>query len=76
MGVLRSGGDTTFAMFLDLGAVWLYAIPVAFLGAYILKLPIYIVIGLVSMEEVIKFTIGYLRFKSGRWLKNLTEDWD
>lgn len=73
MGILRSGGDTTFAMFLELGAVWLYGIPVAFLGAFVLKLPVYIVIGLVSLEEVIKFTIAYLRFKSGRWLKNLTE---
>jgi putative MATE family efflux protein len=73
MGILRSGGDTTFAMFLDLGAVWLFGIPVALLGAFVLKLPVYIVIGLVSLEEVIKFIIGYLRFKSGRWLKNLTD---
>ncbi|MBN1696951.1 MAG: MATE family efflux transporter [Spirochaetales bacterium] len=73
MGILRSGGDTTFAMFLDLGAVWLYGVPMAFIGAFVLKLPVYIVIGLVSLEEVIKFTVGYLRFKSGRWLRNLTE---
>ena len=73
MGILRSGGDTRFAMFLDVGTVWLYGVPVVFIGAFILKLPVYYVVAMVSMEEVIKFSIGYIRFKKGKWVRNLTE---
>ncbi len=73
MGILRSGGDTRFAMFLDVGTVWLYGVPMVFIGAFVLKLPVYYIIVLVSLEEVIKFSIGYIRFKKGIWLKNLTE---
>lgn len=73
MGILRSGGDTRFAMFLDVGTVWLFGVPMVFIGAFVLKLPVYYIIALVGLEEVIKFSIGYIRFKRGFWLKNLTE---
>ena len=34
----------------------------------------YYIVALVSIEEVIKFSIGYIRFKKGIWLKNLTDE--
>jgi putative MATE family efflux protein len=32
VGVLRGGGDTKFSMILEMGAVWLVGVPLAFLG--------------------------------------------
>ena len=41
VGVLRSGGDTKAALFLDVTGVWIIGIPLAFLGGIFLGLPIY-----------------------------------
>lgn len=72
-GVLRSGGDTTFAMFAETGCVWLVGVPLAFIGALVLQLPVYFVVLLVQIEEVIKFFITSYRFKSRKWVKNLVQ---
>lgn len=73
VGVLRGGGDTAFSMKLELVSVWLIGVPVAFIGVLIFKLPIYIVVGLVSLEEVVKAIIAYPRIKSKKWIRNVTE---
>jgi putative MATE family efflux protein len=73
VGVLRSGGDTKFSLFLDTFGVWFIGIPFAFAGGILLRLPIYIVILLVSLEEVFKIILGFRRFITGRWVNNLID---
>lgn len=73
VGILRSGGDTRFSMFLEIGSVWLIGVPLAFFGALVWKLPIYWVIALVSLEEIVKASIGIPRVISKKWLKNVVE---
>jgi putative MATE family efflux protein len=73
VGVLRSGGDTRYSMLSELGSVWLIGIPMAFLGCTVFKLPIWYVYLLVGLEEVSKGILGYVRVKSGRWLKDLSK---
>jgi putative MATE family efflux protein len=72
VGVLRAGGETKVAMKIDLSTVWLIGVPLAFIGAIILKLPVEYVFLLVTMEEVIKAFLGIPIIKSGKWIKNLT----
>jgi len=72
VGILRSGGDTTFCLLLDTGGVWLIGIPIVFIGGLVLQLPIYIVYALVQIEEVVKLIIGIPRLVSKRWINNLT----
>ncbi|MBP1927226.1 putative MATE family efflux protein [Sedimentibacter acidaminivorans] len=72
VGVLRGGGDTTFSMFLEIGSVWLIGVPMAFVGALILKLPVYFVVALVSVEEIVKAIISIPRVMSKKWIKNVT----
>lgn len=71
VGILRSGGDTTYTAILDFGAVWLIAIPMAFLGAYVLELPIYITYAMVYSEELIKVILTTKRVNKNKWLKSL-----
>lgn len=71
VGILRSGGDTTYTAILDFGAVWLIAIPMAFLGAYYLELPIYITYAMVYSEEIIKAIFTTMRVNKKKWLKSL-----
>ena len=74
VGVLRGGGDTTFSMWLDAGAVWLVGVPLAFLGSVFLNIPVHWVTALVSLEEVVKAIIGIPRLISKKWIINITED--
>jgi len=72
VGILRSGGDTTFSLLIDLGGVWLVGVPMACLGGLLLKLPIYYVYAMVSCEELFKVILGLPRILSKKWINNLT----
>ncbi|KYH34761.1 multidrug resistance protein MdtK [Clostridium tepidiprofundi DSM 19306] len=71
VGILRSGGDTRFSLFLETGCVWLIGVPMAFLGALVWQLPIYWVVTLVSLEEVVKSIIGFPRVLSKNWIRSV-----
>ncbi|MDR2132625.1 MAG: MATE family efflux transporter, partial [Clostridiales Family XIII bacterium] len=68
------GGDTKFAMFAEVGAVWLIGVPLAFVGALWLRLPVHFVVLLVHIEEFVKMFLIGGRFLTGRWIKNLVRD--
>ncbi|MFA9423862.1 MAG: MATE family efflux transporter, partial [Sedimentibacter sp.] len=72
VGVLRGGGDTTFGMILDAGTVWIIGVPLAFAGAMIFHLPVYLVFAIVTIEEVIKIILIIPRILSKKWIKNIT----
>jgi len=74
VGILRSGGDTKACLILDCIGVWLIGIPMAFGGGLVLKLPITIVYAMVMTEEIFKFILGYKRYRSKKWLRNLTSE--
>ena len=74
VGILRSGGDTKFALFLEVGTVWLVGVPLAFLGALVWNLPIYYVVAVVSLEEIVKMAIGVPRIISKKWMKNVVSN--
>ena len=71
-GTLRSGGDTRVGFLLDTGTVWLVGIPMALIGAFVLKLPIIWVYVMVMTEEFVKFGIGLARVLSKKWINDLT----
>jgi putative MATE family efflux protein len=75
-GTLRSGGDTKFAMFCEVGTMWLIGVPLAFLGALYLRLPVYTVVLLVQAELLVKSLILRKRYRSGKWLKNMIQGMD
>jgi putative MATE family efflux protein len=73
VGVLRSGGDTLFSFFLDGVIIWVVGVPMAFLGAFVLELPVYGVYFLIMSEEILKFTLGLWRYFSRRWVHDLAQ---
>ena len=72
-GVLRSGGNTQYTLVIDLIGTWLFGVPLAFISAYVWKLPIYLVYFILSLEEVVRLMIGIGVFRKGNWMKNLTD---
>ncbi len=74
VGILRGGGDTKFSAYLEILAVWLVGVPMAYLGVLVFKLPVHLVFASVFMEEVVTSIIGFNRVKSGKWVKNIIDD--
>jgi len=71
IGALRAGGDTRYAMFTELFSIWFIGVPLALLGGFVFKLPVYGVYLLVLVEEVVKAFIIVLRFTSRKWIHDL-----
>jgi Na+-driven multidrug efflux pump len=71
VGIMRSGGDTRFALFADIGPMWLIGMPMALLGAFVLRLPVYWVVLMVLADEATKFVVSLWRVLSGRWINNV-----
>ena len=75
VGVFRSGGDTLSGMLMDLGSLWLIAIPMAFLAATVWHLPFMWVLVIAYLgEDIPKSTLCLWHFISLRWLKPVTEE--
>ena len=71
LGALRAGGDTRYAMFMELFSVWLIGVPCALIGGFVLHLPVYGVYALVLLEEAVKAVIITRRFLSRKWIHDL-----
>jgi Na+-driven multidrug efflux pump len=71
VGVLRAGGDTRFSLFLDGIIIWLVGVPMAYIGANVLHLPVYFVYLCAMSEETAKWILGMWRYRSRRWINNL-----
>ena len=72
VGILRAGGDTRFSLFLDGIIIWIVGVPMAYLAAFVLNLPVYFVYLFAMSEEAAKWVLGILRYRSRKWINNLT----
>ncbi|MGM0380075.1 MAG: MATE family efflux transporter [Bacillota bacterium] len=72
VGVLRGGGDTKAAMMIEIAGVWGIGVPMAYIGAVWLSLPVHWVIAFIYCEEIFKAIIGFKRLISKKWINNVT----
>lgn len=73
-GVFRAGGDTRFGLICDTIDMWGYAVPLGFFAAFVLKLPVLWVYFLLCTDEFVKWPWVIRRYRSGKWLKNITRE--
>ena len=72
VGILRAGGDTKFGLLLDVTTMWGCSIFIGFLAAFVLKLDVTTVYIILMSDEIIKIPLSLLRFRSKKWIKNVT----
>ena len=72
--VLRCGGDSRFGMLLDTLAMWGWAVPIGLFTAFVLKLPPLIVYVFMCTDEFVKMPFAVHRYRSGKWLNNITRE--
>lgn len=73
-GVFRAGGDSKFGFICDTIDMWCYAVPLGFFSAFVLKLPVMWVYFLLCTDEFVKWPWVIKRYRSEKWLKNITRD--
>jgi len=71
IGALRAGGDTRFALVMEICSIWLIGVPAAYFAAFVLHLPVYYVYLFVILEEVAKAFASAWRFRSRKWIHDL-----
>jgi putative MATE family efflux protein len=73
IGVCRAGGDTVFCMIYDIVMMWLIALPAAALASFAVQAPVWVIYLAIVIEEPFKAILGLWRFRSGKWLHNVTK---
>lgn len=73
-GIFRAGGDSRFGFVCDFIDMWCYAVPLGFIAAFGLKLPVMWVYFLLCTDEFVKWPWVFRRYRSRKWLKNITRD--
>lgn len=74
VGILRTGGDTKYVMWLDTIGVWCVGLPLAALGVYF-QVPLFIIYFGANCHEIIRAIIGVRRTLTKKWIQNIIEDY-
>lgn len=74
VGIFRPGGDTTMSMITEIGALWMFAVPMTYLAANVWHLPFLAVYAVMYLCEDIPKAIIFLTYwRSGKWVKPVTD---
>ena len=73
-GILRGGGDTRFALVLDLISFWAIVIPLSYLAAFRWHASPIVVVMLLNSDQVFKCIPAFLRVNRFRWVHSLTRE--
>ena len=73
-GVFRAGGDTKFGLICDTIDMWIYAVPLGFFAAFVVKLPVLWVYFLLCTDEFVKWPWVIHHYRKGEWAKNITRE--
>lgn len=74
VGIFRPGGDTNMGMMVELLVLWCFSVPMTFIAANLLHLPFLAVYATMYLcEDIPKGIIFFFYWRSGKWIKPVTE---
>jgi putative MATE family efflux protein len=71
-GILVGGGDTKFIFWYTTIVMWGFTIPFAMLAAFVFNWSPLTVFTILKMDYVIKGIVGFIRYFSKKWIKDVT----
>lgn len=71
-GIIRSGGKTSYVMWIDFIGTWLFGVPLGLVSAFVWKLSIPYVYLFLSMEECVRLLISLWLFRKKVWIKRIS----
>ncbi|MDD2971284.1 MAG: MATE family efflux transporter [Lachnospiraceae bacterium] len=72
-GIFCAGGDSKFGFLCDTITLWCIIVPLGFIAAFVLKLPVLTVYFIVNLDELIKLPAVYKHYKKYKWVNDLTK---
>lgn len=73
-GIIRSGGETKYTLFLDVVGTYAIGLPLGLISAFVLKLPVQAVYAILSVEEIWRLFMGIRRVQSKKWIKQVYKE--
>lgn len=73
-GCFRGGGDSRYGFIMDTIMMWLVALPLMALAAYVFKFPPIWVYFVMTLDEYEKMPFIFMHYKKYKWMKNITRD--
>ena len=74
VGVFRAGGDTKFALVADVFPLWFGSVLISAFAAFYLNLSPKLVYILIMSDEIIKQPLIFWRYRSKKWINNVTRE--
>lgn len=74
VGIFRAGGDTKFGLFVDVTTMWCGSILMGAICAFVFHWPVAWVYVVLMSDEILKIPLTVWRYKSKKWLRNVTRD--
>jgi putative MATE family efflux protein len=74
VGILRGGGSAKVGFYTDIFSMWIIAIPLGIVSAFLLKFPPILVIIILKIDMPIKSMIGFINVLQMKWVNNLTRE--
>ncbi|MEN1990359.1 MATE family efflux transporter [Paenibacillus hubeiensis] len=73
-GIFTAGGDSKFGLWCDTVVMWFIILPLSYLCAFVWHVPPILLYIVISLDEVIKLPIAFIRYRQFKWLNNLTRN--
>ncbi|WP_286155086.1 MATE family efflux transporter [Bacillus sp. FJAT-27264] len=73
-GIFTAGGDSKFGFWCDTVVMWGIILPLAYLCAFVWQVSPLVLYAVISLDEIIKLPVAYIRFRQYKWLNNITRD--
>ena len=71
-GIFCAGGDSKFGLVCDAVVMWGIVVPLGFLAAFVLELPVLAVYFIINLDEMLKLLAVWKHYKKYNWVKDLT----
>lgn len=73
-GIFPAGGDTKFGMICDTVTLWCVVLPIAFIAAFVIKMPVAFIAFILTWDEFVKIPVVIVHYKKYKWVKNITRE--
>lgn len=73
-GIFSAGGDTRFGFICDTLTMWAFIVPVGWICAFILNLPVMVVYFVLNLDEIVKIPAVIIHYRKYKWVKNIIDD--
>lgn len=75
-GIFPAGGDSKFGFWCDAVVMWGIILPLGYLCAFVWHVSPIILYAVISLDELIKLPIAFIRYRQYKWLNNITRDFN